>query len=597
VSSRAGRWTPPTGPGGPGGPTGRRRGGERPVHVPRTRVLAALTVIGALALAARSAEIQVGMGPRLASAALAQRLVRIQVPATRGLILDASGQVLAGNVPTYDIVADPAVIPAAQVASEAAQLGPVLGQSRAAVEQALRRPVQFEYLAKSEPPPVAARIGAANLAGVTASLVMERVYGPGAVPGTTLAANLLGFVNTSGQGAYGLEGYYNRVLAGRPGYQTALQDALGNDQVLRRAAHRAAVPGRDLQTAIDGPVQYAVEKDLAQRVQAVHGSSGTMIVMNVRTGAIVAWADVPAYDANRYATTDPARFRDAGIADLYEPGSVMKVVTFAGALDDGAITPTLHFDETGVAVVGGYTIRDWDLRAHGWISMNYVLQDSLNVGAIHVENLEGAPRFYANMQRFGIGHPTGIDLAGEDWSSLPSLPAMSRVQLATSSFGQGVVVTPIEMLAAINTVANGGVWVQPHVVTAVTGGGRPPTIAHGATHRVISAAAARTLTQMMVGVVDAPIGSGFMARMWPTWRGEIAGKTGTASVALPTGGYGSQTIDSFTGFFPASDPQYSMLCIIRTPQVSAPLREGAFDAAPTFKQVAQVIIDEHHLLP
>ncbi len=536
-------------------------------------------------------------GPSLAAAALAQRLVQVQVSADRGLILDSQGQVLAGNVPTYDVVADPAVIPSAQVGSEATQLAPLLGQSPSVLGPALRRPVQFEYLAKAASPAVAQRIDQANLAGITTTLVMQRVYGPGAVPGTSLAANLTGFVNASGQGAYGLEGYYNQVLAGRPGYRTALQDALGNDQVLPRAAHRAAVPGRTLQTAIDGPVQYAVERDLAQRVAAVHGSSGTMIVMNVRTGAIVAWADTPSYNANQYGTTNPALFRDAGIADLYEPGSVMKVVTFAGALNNGAITPTLHFYETGVAVVDGYTIRDWDLRAHGWISMNYVLEDSLNVGAIHVEGLEGAAPFYANMQRFGIGHPTGIDLAGEDWAPLPPLPAMSAVQLATASFGQGVVVTPIEMLAAVNAIANGGVWVQPHVVTAVTGGGRPTIVVHPATRRVISAVAARTLAQMMVGVVDAPIGSGFMARMWPTWRGEIAGKTGTASVALPTGGYGNQTIDSFTGFFPASDPQYSMLCIIRAPQVTATLREGAFDAAPTFKQVAQVIIDEHHLVP
>ena len=567
------------------------------MRAPRTRILTACAAVAALALAARCVEIQVRMGPALAAAALAQRLVQVQVPATRGLILDLQGQVLAGNLPTYDVVADPAVIPAAQVGSVANQVARALHLAPAVVAKELRRPLQFEYLAKAESASVATRLSQENLAGISTTLVMQRVYGPGPVPGTSLAANVLGFVNASDQGAYGLEGYYNQVLAGRAGFQTALQDALGNDQVLRHAAHRAAVPGRTLQTAIDGPVQYAVEQDLAQRVQAVHGSSGTMIVMNVHTGAIAAWADYPSYNADQYATTNPALFRDAGIADLYEPGSVMKVVTFAGALQDGAITPNLHFNETGVAVVDGYAIRDWDLKAHGWISMNYVLEDSLNVGAIHVEDLEGTPRFYANLQRFGLGHPTGVDLAGEDWAPLPPLSAMSAVQLATASFGQGVVVTPIEMLAAINAVANGGVWVQPHLVTAITGGGRPPAPFHPVTRRVISPTTAATLGQMMVKVVDAPIGSGFMARMWPTWRGQIAGKTGTASVALPTGGYGNQTIDSFTGFFPASHPQYSILCIIRDPQVTAPLREGAFDAAPTFKQVAQVIIDEHHLVP
>ncbi|HUY60523.1 MAG TPA: penicillin-binding transpeptidase domain-containing protein, partial [Candidatus Dormibacteraeota bacterium] len=268
-----------------------------------------------------------------------------------------------------------------------------------------------------------------------------------------------------------------------------------------------------------------------------------------------------------------------------------------GALNHHAITPNYHFNETGQVTVGGYTIRDWDLKAHGWISMNYVLEDSLNVGAVKVLHMEGAQPFYQNLQAFGIGHPTGIDLAGEAWSPLPPLAGMSPVQLATASFGQGIVATPIEMLSAINAVANGGVWVQPHVVTSISGGGKPTVYFQPKTHRVISAQAAHTLTQMMVKVVDAPIGSGFEARMWPAWQGQIAGKTGTSSVATAHGVYGNNTYDSFAGFFPASHPQYVILTIIRKPQVVAWMREGAFDAAPTFKQVAQVIIDQKRLRP
>jgi cell division protein FtsI/penicillin-binding protein 2 len=537
------------------------------------------------------------MGPQLAAAALAQRLVRVPLPATRGLILDAQGQVLAGNVPTYDIVADPAVIPAGQAVGVASRLAPVLDQPAARLQKVLTEPLQFAYLAKAEPPAVAQRINADNLPGITTSLVMQRVYGPGAVPGTSLAANVLGFVNANGQGQYGLEGYYNSVLAGRPGHESVVYDLQGNPVALSSAPQQPAVNGRNLQTSLDATIQAAVQRDLTAEVKKVNGASGTMIVMNVHTGGIVAWADYPTYDANNYATTPVKLFKDAGVADLYEPGSVGKVITFAGALNRHVITPNETFDETGEVTVQGWQIRDWDLRAHGVITMNWVLEDSLNVGAVHIQQWEGAKPFYQNMKAFGIGVPTGIDLAGASNQPLPPYSQLQPVQFATASFGQGYVVTPIQMLAAVNTVANGGVWVQPHVVTAITGGGLPTTRIKPRTHRAISAAAAQTLANMMVGVVDVPGASGFEAKMGGAWYGQIAGKTGTSSVSNGKGVYGNNTIDSFVEFFPASDPQYSMICIIRYPQVPPALREGAYDAAPTSKLVTEALIARFKLRP
>jgi stage V sporulation protein D (sporulation-specific penicillin-binding protein) len=201
------------------------------------------------------------------------------------------------------------------------------------------------------------------------------------------------------------------------------------------------------------------------------------------------------------------------------------------------------------------------------------------------------------MKAFGIGSPTGIDLAGASNQPLPPFSQMQPVTLATASFGQGYVTTPIQMLAAVNAIATGGVWVQPHVVTAITGGGKPTTYIKPATRRVISSAAAQTLTNMMVGVVDVPGASGFEAKMTGAWYGQIAGKTGTSSVSNGKGVYGNNTIDSFTEVFPASDPQYSMICIIRYPQVPAALREGAYDAAPTSKLVTEAMISRFKLQP
>ena len=560
-------------------------------------VLSAILLVGVFGLGARLVELQVRQGPELAAAAVSQQVQQVTIPATRGLILDSQGQVLAGNVPTYDVFAAPNQIPATQRVLEATKLAPVLHLPANQLLQLLSKPLDFEYLAKGQSAQVESQLQRLNLGGIGAIQGETRSYGPGPLPNTTLASDVLGFVNASGQGQYGLEGYYNSALAGHPGKESVIDDLQGNPVVLSSAPQQPAVNGRNLQTSIDATIQASVEKDLAAEVQKVNGSSGTMIVMNVHTGGIVAWADYPSYNANNYATEPVKLFKDAGVADLYEPGSVGKVLTFAGALNRHVITPNETFNETGQVTVQGWTIRDWDLKAHGVISMNWVLEDSLNVGAVHIQQWEGAQPFYQNMQAFGIGHPTGIDLAGA--SNQPLLPysQLQPVQFATASFGQGYVTTPIQMLAAVNTVANGGVWIQPHVVTSITGGGQPTTYIKPKTHRVISAVAAQTLTQMMVGVVDAPGASGFAARIWPQWKGQIAGKTGTSSVSNGQGVYGNNTIDSFVEFFPASNPQFSMICIIRYPQVPAWQREGAYDAAPTSKLVTQQLIDRFKLQP
>ena len=550
-----------------------------------------------MGLGGRLVLLQISQGSQLAAAAVAQQVSQVTIPAVRGEILDDQGQALAGNVAVYDIYAAPNQIPSGQRNAEAARLAAVLQLPVSQILTQLDRPLDFVYLAKGEPLAVEQRLQAMNLTGVGAIQGEQATYGPGALPNTSLAANVVGFVNGNGVGQYGLEGYYNSVLAGKPGSESAVTDLQGNPVVLGSSPKTAAVPGRNLLTSIDAPIQAAVEKDLAAEVQKVNASSGTMIVMNVHTGGIVAWADYPTYDANNYATTPVKLFKDAGVADLYEPGSVGKVITFAGALNRHVITPNETFDETGEVTVQGWQIRDWDLRAHGVITMNWVLEDSLNVGAVHIQQWEGAKPFYQNMKAFGIGIPTGIDLAGASNQPLPPYSQLQPVQFATASFGQGYVVTPIQMLAAVNTVANGGVWVQPHVVTAITGGGLPTTRIKPRTHRAISAAAAQTLANMMVGVVDVPGASGFEAKMGGAWYGQIAGKTGTSSVSNGKGVYGNNTIDSFVEFFPASDPQYSMLCIIRYPQVPPALREGAYDAAPTSKLVTEALIARFKLRP
>jgi cell division protein FtsI/penicillin-binding protein 2 len=549
----------------------------------------------AVTLSARLVDVQVLQHATLAARAAALHQKSVTIPATRGRILDSSGRVLVSNRTVYDVYADPGLIAVSTRPDVARQLAPVLSLDVTAVDSLISEPTRFVYLAKAVSQQVSDQLTALNLSGVVVEPAEQRVYEPSPVAGTSFAADLLGYVDHDGSGQYGIEAYYNAVLHGTDGHQSTVRDVTGNSITLSNDPQSNARDGQDLQLALDSEVQYWAEQAIAQGVANAQAASGTLIMMDTRTGAIRAWAQAPTYDANSYWTSPIADFRDLAVANLYEPGSVQKLVTFAGGLNAHAITPGYTFRE-GPTTVDGATIRDWDNRAHGTISMQTVLDDSLNNGAIKVGQLMGANAFYSNMLAFGMGAPTGIDLYGEQNISLPPQSQWSNLDLAEAAFGQSVQVTPIEELAAINAVANGGVWVQPHAVQAVL----DPTTGKSAvvvptTRRVISAAAAATLAQMMTGVVEDRGAEGSMAKI-PAFKGEVAGKTGTASVAT-NGHYGGDVVVSFAGFLPAKNPQFTMLVVLNYPHENHVVRFGATLAAPVWKQVAQVAIDQWRITP
>lgn len=549
----------------------------------------------AVTLCARLVDVQVLQHATLAARAAELHQKSVTIPATRGRILDSTGRVLVSNRTVYDVYADPGLIAVSTRANVARQLAPVLSLDTTAVLSLISEPTRFVYLAKSVSQQVSDQLTNLNLSGIVVEPAQQRVYEPSPVAGTSFAANLLGYVNNDGNGQYGLEAYYNAVLHGTDGRQSTVRDVTGNSITLSNDPQSTARDGQDLQLGLDSEVQYWAEQAIAQGVAKAQAASGTLIMMDTKTGAIRAWAQAPTYNANAYWTSPVADFRDLAVANLYEPGSVQKVVTFAGGLNTHAITPGYTFNE-GPTTIGGATIRDWDGRAHGTISMQTVLDDSLNNGAIKVGQLMGANAFYSNMLAFGMGAPTGVDLAGEQNIPLPPQSQWTSLDLAEAAFGQRVQVTPIEELAAINAVANGGVWVQPHAVQAVIdpATGKSAAVVPS-TRRVMSADASATLAQMMTGVVEDRGAEGSEARI-PAFKGEVAGKTGTASVAT-NGQYGSDVVVSFTGFLPAKNPQFTMLVVLNYPHEGYVVRFGATLAAPVWKQVAQVAIDQWRITP
>jgi cell division protein FtsI (penicillin-binding protein 3) len=561
---------------------------------PRSRILTlmALVLCAYLVLLGRLAYWQVWRHSDLARLAATYHDDTITLAASRGNILDRNGALLVTNTPVYSIFASPDQITGAERNDIAPKLAPVLQLTPADIEVKLASARQFVYLARRVPASVAKQLDALRLPGIGKVAETQRSYVDGGVAGTSLAANLLGFANDAGTGNYGIEGYYDKTLAGQAGFEATVRDLANQPIVLSDRQRREPVNGMTLQLSLDSTIQVVAERALADGVQKYQAESGSLVIMEPATGRIVAWADVPSYNANQFATTPTAQFIDPIVSNLYEPGSVMKVVTLGGALDDHAITPDTRFNETGVAVVGGVAIRNWDNWAHGNVTMTQVLENSLNVGAVKAQQLEGAAPFYQYLQRFGIGAATGVDVAAETAEPLRDLAKWKPIELATASFGQGIDTTPIEMLAAVNVVATGGNLVWPHVVDQVidANGTRHP-VQPRIVRQVISAKTAQEMQQMMVGVVEK--GSGFAARI-DGFKNRIAGKTGTASIPENGKYLPDATIGSFVGFVPVDHPQFIMLVIVRKPKV---LFEGAYVAAPIWKTVASALITQWQIAP
>jgi cell division protein FtsI/penicillin-binding protein 2 len=528
-----------------------------------------------------------------------QHQVTFKLPSQRGKIFDRGGQLLATDIPVANVVADPSLIPQAARPQVAGSLAPLLGMTATDILKQLEMPLKFEYLKHKVPKETADKISALHLAGIGLEDDSRRSYLSSVDPAApteprSLAGNLLGFVNDGGTGQYGLEQYYDAQLKGHDGYESTLKTGANETIVLGDVKKVLPQDGISLQLGLDSQVQFFAEKALADGVKKTGAESGSVIIMEPSTGNIIAWADYPTFDANNFGGSDAKLFTDPVVSSLYEPGSVMKVVTLSGGLQSGAITPDYTFNETGSVSVGGYNIQDWDHKPHGNISMTRVIELSLNVGAVKVQQMEGADNFYKFLGAFGIGSLTGIDVAGEVAQPLKPLRNYYASELATTAFGQGVAVTPIEMISAINTVANGGRFVHPRVVTStILADGSRKDVPQDLGTQVLGTQAENDMRQMMINVVEH--GSGWTTKV-DGWQNQIAGKTGTANV--PEGGkYTDKVISSFVGFMPANNPRFTMLVIMRNPKGDTLAQEGTFTAAPLWKNIAQQIMVQWQVTP
>ncbi|MHB8627712.1 MAG: peptidoglycan D,D-transpeptidase FtsI family protein [Aggregatilineales bacterium] len=493
----------------------------------------------------------------------------------RGRIFDRNGELLAGNEMYYDIGVSPNLI--TDKDGVAQKLASVLGIEQGLVRSALDSDAQYIPLTKA---PVgtdlAQQIARLNIPGVVLDPKPRRIYPQGA-----LAGPVLGFVSGDGIGYVGVEGALNSELTG--------QTRFANDSPIPFEVNPNEIPqpGDDVYLTIDRSLQYLAETELQSAIQQYKLPGGSLIIMDPRNGEILAMASYPSFDPNAYYQVNPDTMRNRAVSDLYEPGSVFKIVTLSSALDSGKVPRNWTYDDHGVLNIGGRNIRDWDGVAHGSTSFDTVLIKSYNIGTSEMAMAMTPDVFYHYLaDKWGVNARTGVDLEGEATGVLhrPGDPIWSDSYLATNSFGQGLQVTPLQMLCYANVIADDGKMMQPHIVLKRVHNGTVYPAEPFVVRTPVSADAAHQIRDIMVQVVAQPGGEGHNALV----KGyTIAGKTGTAQVYNAAIQNYDPTFNeaSFVGFLPADEPRVSIL--IKLDQVP---NYASQTAAPVFADLVKRLV-------
>ena len=535
------------------------------------RRIALLTVLFTCVLglaAARTAYLGAVRAPSLREAARSQQVQVVKVPAPRGTITDRNGVELAVSEPADDVIANPRLIKDAS--GLARRLAPLLEQDIDSLGRQLSdRRRGFVYLRRLMPSTRARAVRAMKVEGLDLIASSRRVY-----PQGWLASQVLGFVGVDGKGLAGLEYSLDRRLRGREGERRLVVDALGQPISLRD--EQVMRPGRTVRLTIDAAIQDRTEKVLDDVGREFRPKGATALVMDPRTGALLAVANWPRVDANDPASAPEYARVDRAVGAAYEPGSTFKPFTVAGALENRLVTPQTSFDLAPQIQVADRTIGEAHPRGAETMTTAQILARSSNVGAVTIGLRLGAQRFDSWVRRFGFGRATGVDLPGEGAGIVPPVDQYSGSSMGNLPIGHGLAVTPLQMASAYAAIANGGILRPPHVVDRV--GDRRVEPPRG--RRIMSARTATSVREMLEGVL-APGGTASEVTI-PGYR--LAGKTGTANKPDPvTGGY-SDTLyfASFVGFAPARDPRLLVAVMVDEPQGAI---WGGVVAAPAVQEV------------
>jgi cell division protein FtsI (penicillin-binding protein 3) len=535
----------------------------------RIRLLLAILTIAFGATLGRAVWLQAVRAEPLGRLAASQHRQTISIPAARGTIFDRTGVQVAIGEQAITIYANPREVRRPRAVALAAAR--VLGKDAEELYPLLAdRTRGFVYVQRKAEPERAARLAKLGLAGLGFYPEERRAY-----PQRSVAGHVLGYAGLDNRGLAGLERSLDDVLSGEAGSQTIVKDPFGRTiDVVSSTAERE---GDDVYLTIDHNVQANAETVLRNTVSRWRARAASAIVLDPRSGEILAMAVAPRFDANRFNRTPPSRTRNRTVTDTYEPGSTFKLITVAGALSEGMVSPQTAFTLPYEIQVADRRIRDSHPRATETMTVAEILSRSSNVGTITLAQQLGKSRLVDWIERFGLGRVTGVDFPGESPGIVPQPENWSGSTIGTLPIGHGIAVTPVQMAAAYAAVANKGVWVQPHLVERVGGGKR--TVPKK--RRIVSPGVARLLVSMLQGVVIEG-GTGTLAAV-PGYT--VAGKTGTAAKPDERGGYStSRYVASFVGFVPAGNPRLVVLVTVDEPRGAI---WGGVVAAPAFQEIAR----------
>lgn len=550
---------------------------------PAQRLLVLLVVMfmALTGVVVRLAVLQVQESDELHALGAEQRIRTQVLEASRGRILDRNGTPLAMTLEARDVYVDPSLVTDPE--GEARTIARVLGLKERQVRVALTSDGTFAYLARGVDREVAEQLADLALPGVGFIPVKKRYY-----PAKSLASQVLGFVGVDGDGLTGLELQYETLLEGLPGERTVEVSAQGQEIAGGLDLIREPTAGGDLVLTIDRQIQFQAQQYLRMAVKENDAKGGMVIVMDPVTGDIYAMASYPWFDPNDFSAYPRETWRNGAVTDMWEPGSVNKVITAAAAIETGAVSLSERFEVPSRREVGGFVIHDAHPHPVTSMTLADIIVDSSNIGSSLVADRVGNDAMASYFARFGYGERTGVGFPGEAAGIVPELSAWNDITRATASFGAGVAVTPLQMASVYATVANGGTYVQPRLVRGTVVDGVRREADPSTSHRVIKTGTSDALTQMLAQAVQDGTGENAQIAGY-----QVAGKTGTAKKLDENGRYANRYVASFIGFLPASAPRVVVAAILDEPRTVY----GGVAAAPLFQEVARYAIQRLGIEP
>lgn len=513
---------------------------------------------------------------------------QVSLPAERGEIKTSDGFSIAANKLSYLVFANPKEIQDKENILDV--IAPLLEVDKASISGQLYLDRFWVPLKSHVEDKVRAKIEARKLPGIGFQEQSIRLY-----PEASMAANLLGFVGKDEKGEdkgyFGLEGYYDSQLKGKAGLAVIVHDAADRPILAKMNDKSYKVDGRDLLLHVDRTIQFILDRELKKGIEAYGAVGGMAIAMDPKTGGILALSSFPTYDPRSYQEYTDDLYKNPLISNTYEPGSTFKPIVMSAAIDAGLVKPDTKCDIcAGPVEIGGYEIRTWNNKYSENSTMTEVIQHSDNTGMVFVGRKLKLDGLLAAFKKFGIGEATGIDLQGEVVATVRPRAEWYPIDLATATFGQGITVTPVELLTAFSAIANEGKRMEPHVVAAMqTDDGKEIAIPPKVLSKPISSKTAKVMTEILVNAVDKG------EAKWAKPKGyRIAGKTGTAQIPVEGHYDANKTITSFIGFAPADDPKFLMLVVIDRPTTSI---YGSETAAPLFFKVAKQVLNYYGIAP